>query len=405
MEEKLDDLNQLASEMLGDEAQTSEPELTVEQEAIQILENSETEPDEVEEEETTNAEAEADETTEESEADTEDGETEGEEVESESEAESENAVLTGKSGEEDYEIPNDLSVKVKVDGEEKEVKLSELMENYSGQQVWDKKFTELNSERETFEGERTAYHDNAKKFEELVNEGKAQEALDIIFESAGLDKNRFVNAYVSQLAPTISKYLELTPAEREQQEATQQSDYYKDQLEKLKHNHTVEKDSKVLREQITNVLETRKIDSARFEELQKELIQFSEQGQLAREKITPEYVGQYHEMILQDELARDVLESLKPELSKDKASFDYLISLQKNNPGISKDDLTKKAKSAFIKETSEKVVARVKKNSKATKAKKLSKTSRSKKVKQSTVETANTFDELDMNDLINELSK
>ena len=391
MEEETNELERLAmAEVAGDfpEEEVEVEDDGVEEEALAILEEPKAE-DEEDEEETDAEEDEAD-------------EDEADEAENTPNV-PESETFRGVSGEEDYDIPEDLTLSVKVDGEDKQVNIKELMENYSGKVAYDQKFTELQIERETHKTSLDSFNANAKNFDNLVKEGKAQEALDIVLESAGLEKNTFVNAYISQLAPTIAKFMDMTPQEREQQQVQQQTDYYKNQLEKVQENHKVESMSRQMKADIEKTLGTHSIDLERFELLQKELMQFSQEGKLAKEKITPKFVGEYHKMVVQDELAREVLDSVKEGLSTDKAAFDYLIALQQHNPDMKKEDLLSSAEKAFLDGVKEKVSKRVRKNSQATKAKSLSKSKAKKSKKKSTVETALTFDQLSIEDLIKEL--
>lgn len=392
MEEENTELNELMSmaqesadsamdsrSNLSNEEETTE-ELSVEELALKALEEEE----EVEGEE---------EDTEES-SEVEDDQDDDEELEEDEELESDEET----EEEEDELLENDLDIEaevnVKVDGKEETVKLKDLIENYSGKVAYDKKFTELQSEKESHEKRVESFNGNSQKFHELVTEGKAQEALDFLCEVAGLDKNRFVNTYVSQLAPTITEYLNLTPEQREQQRLEQETEYYKSQVQNMQKQQETSARAVKLREEIEGSLTKYDMDVNRFESLQKELNEFVKQGALKAEQITPEFVGQYHVAVVQEELATKVLSSIDPKLTKDKASFDYLISLQQNNPDMKEEDLIEKAQQLYADATTKKVASRVKKNSKATKAKKLGK----KEAKASNPK-ALTFDEIDFDEL------
>ena len=60
--------------------------------------------------------------------------------------------LIAKYGEENLEMPANAIFKHKVDGEEVDVELQELLNNYSGKISYDKKFQEFSSEKKEFEG-------------------------------------------------------------------------------------------------------------------------------------------------------------------------------------------------------------------------------------------------------------
>lgn len=258
---------------------------------------------------------------------------------------------------------------VKVDGEESQVSLQDLKDNYAGKQAWDQKFETLSKEREAHETQVTTFQENAKNFHELATTGKAQEALDLICELADLDRNQFVEAYVSQLAPTIAEYLELSPEQREQRALKQQADYYKGQAERIQTSQKEAQQRTQLETDTQAVMDKHGMDLNRFEELQKELIASG------MENLVPETIGQYHDLVTQQDVALEVLKEINPELAKDQSALDYLMSLQKNNPGIAKEAIKARAEQAFKDQAVKALSERVAKDSKATKPKKKGKSS------------------------------
>ena len=310
-----------------------------------------------------------------------------------------NETLTGRSGDEEYDVPMNLEFDVKVDGQEERASLQALLDNYSGQQNWDRKNTDLQKAIHENESRVKSFNDNAQKFREMTEEGKAQEALDFLLETAGLDKNRFVNNYVSQLAPQLAEYQDMTPEERDYQRTQQEAEFYKSQVEQFKSTTAQQQATEKMRHEVQSTLENHNMSADRFEELQKELHQLSDAGKLDKSQINPAFVGQYYVAIQREELAREVLTDLNPELVKNRSALDYLSSLQTNNPEMTREKLTEAAERAFIDQTVKKVKSRVKKNAKASKAKTLAKKSRAKKEDTKTT-TALTFDEISDSDLM-----
>ena len=306
-----------------------------------------------------------------------------EESEDESEeAESEESDREDKTNDEPANDDGESVHKVTVDGEEVDVSLKDLKENYSGQQVWDKKFTELFTERQAHQVVVDKFNDNANQFHALAKEGKAQEALDLAIESAGLNGDQFKEAYVKQLAPQIAEYLELSPIEREQRALKQQNEHYKAQHETaLKaQNDKLAADNQ--RTAIESVLKANDMSLERFEELQKELIEADFND------LTAETVGQYHVLKVHQSMAMEVLTDINPDLVKDQSAVDYLLSLQANNPGMKKEALQAKAEGAF----KDALAERVKKDSKAAKPRKKGS---SKTANKKALEDIITFDDLE----------
>jgi hypothetical protein len=377
----MDDLRRLAEEMAGDIDPSVGRGYMPEDTSVEELEHDNESP---EAEELDNGSEDSNEQDEAREGDEETSD-ESKDEESESEEESEESEDEEGSDEEssDDEPSDDVGDlhKVTVDGEEIEVSTQELKDNYAGKQAWDKKFTELSQEREAHQATVETYNGNVKQFQELVNEGKAQEALEFLMETAGLDRNRFLETYVSQLAPTIAEYLEMSPEEREQRALKQQVEHYKAQEQRANETKQQAQQRQEIEGRVSKVLEEHSIEPNRFEELHKELVD------AGIKEIQPETVGQYHVMITQQDAAIEVLKELNPELIQDKSAMDYLISLQQNNPGIAKEELKARAEKAFVDALAE----RVKKDSKATKPRKKGTTKSTKKVGKDIL----TFDDLE----------
>ena len=82
-------------------------------------------------------------------------EEESEEVEEKQEPKKDSKKLRMRMGDELFNVDADASFKVKVDGQNVDVPLQELINNYSGKTAWDKKFTEIGKEKKTLEFEKT----------------------------------------------------------------------------------------------------------------------------------------------------------------------------------------------------------------------------------------------------------
>lgn len=309
-------------------------------------------------------------------------EEESEESDNDEETEAEESDDEDESNDEPSNDDGEAVHQVTVDGEEVEVSLKDLKENYAGQQAWDKKFQELGTERTAHQAEVNKFNENANQFQELAKEGKAQEALDLVIELAGLNGNQFKEAYVKQLAPTIAEYLELSPEEREQRALKQQNEQYRAQHEKAQLRQTEEAAALQQRTEIESVMTKHDMSPERFEELQKELIEAEFTN------LTAETVGQYHVLKVHQGMAVEALKAINPDLVKDQSAVDYLLSLQNNNPGMKKEELQAKAESAF----KDALAERVKKDSKAAKPRKKGNSSSAKKKQ---IDEILTFDDLD----------
>jgi hypothetical protein len=171
--------------------------------------------------------------------DSEDGEEEeSEEEESEEESEEELEEVKEKTeqekkdtkklrmrmGDELFNVDSDASFKVKVDGENVDVPLQELINNYSGKTAWDKKFTELGKEKKSLEYDRSAFLQQRDEvvthlktaLEPLKNpEGNPLDSLLYLVELSGDDPYNAYRRLMESNLDELSNLLEMSEVERE----------------------------------------------------------------------------------------------------------------------------------------------------------------------------------------------
>lgn len=91
-------------------------------------------------------------------------------------------TLKLKNGDEEVKISVEAEIPVKINGEVQMVKVSDLRDNYSGAQAWDKKFSELSSEKKEIETQVDQFVDNWKKLQTDVNSFNHERKADELFD-------------------------------------------------------------------------------------------------------------------------------------------------------------------------------------------------------------------------------
>lgn len=112
-------------------------------------------------------------------------------------------LIKARSGETEYEIAEDAMFKIKIDGEEVDVSLSDLRNNYSGKTAWDKKFSELDSERKAYLEDKTAVEKYVNEFAELAASGDKMKALEFLATISGQDALQFRRDLRSQVMEEV----------------------------------------------------------------------------------------------------------------------------------------------------------------------------------------------------------
>lgn len=202
-------------------------------------------------------------------------------------------------GDDLYGLEPDTSVRVKVDGAFKDVPIAELVNNYSGKEAYDKKFTEIGNMRKEVE---TKTQTIAKK-EEFVNT-VAKTVKDIVGDPTK-DPYEAV-AYLAELmgVPTpdlhkrslesrldeLSKLLDMTDIERENYFLKKETDYLRNRQDARMKQEVATQESKKFMDHVDTLRGKHNVSEEIFVEAMDELEQFYGEGS---EQITPEFVVEY----------------------------------------------------------------------------------------------------------------
>lgn len=139
--------------------------------------------------------------------------------------------LEAKFGEERIEIPQDALFNVKIDGEEQEISLNDLRNNYSGKVAWDKKYSELGNEKRSFEEEKTIVEKYINEFAELSGKGDHLGAMEYLATISGQNPLDFRRSLRNQIIEDHKSMLEMDEFQKEAYETKEENEFLKRQQE------------------------------------------------------------------------------------------------------------------------------------------------------------------------------
>ena len=120
--------------------------------------------------------------------------------------------IMGKSGKKNYELNPDTLFKHKVDGEEVDVSLQDLLNNYSGKTSYDKRFQEFSSERTRYQEEKERHDTEITEikgyiddFAHKIKNEDALGALEYFAEFAGMKPYEFRTELIRQISPEVER--------------------------------------------------------------------------------------------------------------------------------------------------------------------------------------------------------
>jgi len=241
--------------------------------------------------------------------------------------------LSSVFGDKSYNVPAEAKFKHKVDGSEVEVSLQELLNNYSGKQGWDKKFTELDKDRQTYKKELDQVN---KYLNEFATKAKTDRigAFEYLAEAAGLDPLEFRKAIRKDLLQANQAYLQMDEHSRTAFELKEENDYFKSKRELEQKRRSEEQTHKEFETRIQSTKQSHGISDERLQELVTDLRQY---GGIERPSLDD--VVNLHSAYIRQDRALDTLKKINPDLLKDESKIATLESLIAGNSKLGDKEL------------------------------------------------------------------
>lgn len=236
--------------------------------------------------------------------------------------------------------PSGDEIEVKVNGKVEKVKLEDLKANYSGKVAYDKKFTELDKERKSFQQEKEAAYRPILEFKRLLQEGKAGDAILHLVDMAGEDSYNFNKKLIAAMTPMVKARLEMTPEQLEAYEARSELDHLKKKEQSQLERSKAEQTQKDFDQRIAKLQETHSISDDDFRTAAVKLRELLEaNGKFKADEFTPEAVANFHQAKIYSGKVFKAIESVDKSLESDSVMINELINLMFDEPGISHEDL------------------------------------------------------------------
>lgn len=247
--------------------------------------------------------------------------------------------LTASFNGEDFNIHSGATIPVKVDGEVKNVQVQELMNNYAGSQSWDKRFSDLDTDKNSFQ-------DRVDVLDEYVNEiftkansinesdnpvRSSLEVLRLIGNLTGQDSRGLMKNIRGAFRGEAVQYQDMNEIERENWELRQDIEYTNLDSDLESQSRQRAKSKSDARQQHNQTLERFNIDQAKYRELSSYLSQHSESG----EAPSLEQVVQYDRIVM----SHNALKAFDENRLGDESLRQQLIDFAMSDPEITQEDL------------------------------------------------------------------
>jgi hypothetical protein len=249
--------------------------------------------------------------------------------------------IMAKQGEEELELAANTLFRQKVDGEEVDVDLQELLNNYSGKISYDKKFQELSDQKKQYESDLNQYKSEMDEvnsyinnFADKIKNNDALGALEYFAQFSGMKPYEFRRELLNQLAPEVDRIRNMSPDQQKVEELNMQTEYLQRQQESAQQHSQQQQALRELELEIETVQEAHGISTEDFSSAFENLKDSGYDGQ-----ITPQVVADFYLNSQAFSRADEILSSVDESLSQNEQVVETLQNIIMENPSFDNDDL------------------------------------------------------------------
>ena len=239
-------------------------------------------------------------------------------------------------GEHKFDVLPSAELPVKIDGEKQTVSLQDLMTNYSGKVAYDKRFNDLNQEKQTFVRDRRQFQEEKEfvenkinKFHELSQTDPIQ-AFDFLCDIAGKDPIEFQKSFRDNLVTKFEDYYKLDDIGKREFNLTEQERL----LDRKRHSETERvaqaEQTQVDQQKLQSAIEQYGIDQERYYDVVDELRKAA-----PNTAIEPMHVIRYERALM----AQKIVKEVRPDKAEDTQVLGELAAVMVQNPEFKEDDL------------------------------------------------------------------
>ena len=251
--------------------------------------------------------------------------------------------ILARQGEKDMELDANTMFTHKVDGQDVDVNLQELLNNYSGKVSYEQKFQELADNRKAFEEDYAEYEagynhlmEYGDQIDQHIENNNYLAALEVFAEASGVEPFEFKRDLLASLAPEIERRSLLSPEEIRAEELEAQNEYLSRQAEYQQEQMHQDEEIQSIANEIRDIQEQYGIEDEDFREAYEVL---KDQEGFEDVEITAPMVGEFYMELMAYEAANDVLENVNPALAGNDEVLDNLQQIIVDNPDFTEQDI------------------------------------------------------------------
>jgi len=198
----------------------------------------------------------------------------------------------------------------------------------------------MDKERKQLIQDRDTFYKPVAKFRELLQSGKAGDALLHLVDFVGEDPYTFSKKLIETMTPMVKARLEMTPEQLDAYESKSELEHFKKKEQSAMARSKVEQTNSELNQRIAKLQETHSISEDDFRTAAVELRKrMDASGEFKAEEFTPESVARFHTGRIHAQKAFKAIDSVDRTLGDDPKLVSELMELIHENPEMSETDL------------------------------------------------------------------
>ena len=234
--------------------------------------------------------------------------------------------------------------KVTIDGKEEDVELSDLINSYSGKKAVDRRFSELDKEKQQYKKDLESVNAYISEFA-VKSKKSPMEAFEFLAGAVGMDTLEFRKNMKGEFLKQYAAYANMDEQQRRLHDIEEENNYYKSLKSVESERIAKERENAEFQSNIKKMQADHKISDERLDELVSDL---KTHGQ--KSDITMKDVVDLHAAYERQDRAIAVLGTVDKELLKDDSKIIMLESLLAGNSALTDNDLKNYAEKLWMPE-------------------------------------------------------
>lgn len=242
-------------------------------------------------------------------------------------------TIKALDGENNLDLNPSVKIPVKIEGKVQQVELQELLNNYSGKVVYDKKFNELSKSKKAWESERETIFSHFKTMRDHMQNNKPVDAFGYLVDILGGDRHNFIKTMREALAPEVINLYNMTDEERQAYESKTEAEALRSKLQSLEAEKIRLREASELRAKQESIKRSLGIDDETYESVIEEL------NGMGHENAAPEFIGEYIRAKNAYGKIEQMAKAINPSLVADVDFIDEVVKLSMEHTDLNDEDL------------------------------------------------------------------